>query len=116
MAEARITKSPTDITVITDIQRMQAALESLPAASHPLIQEMVDRRLLVKDIRDGQTMVEVALKKPIMMMTAVGSHAGGCEKIASVAMIDTVTMLPQTAIHLRVSSTRSSGPNVMTPH
>ena len=34
----------------------------LPAASHPLIQAMVEKRLLVKDTRDRQTVVEVALE------------------------------------------------------
>jgi WD40 repeat protein len=42
--------------------RRLARWEDLPAASHPLIQEMVDKRLLVKDTRDGQVVVEVALE------------------------------------------------------
>ena len=36
--------------------------DDLPAASHPLIQAMVEKRLLVKDTRDGQVVVEVALE------------------------------------------------------
>ena len=39
-----------------------ARWDDLPAASNSLIQAMVDKRLLVKDIRDGQTVVEVALE------------------------------------------------------
>ena len=42
--------------------RRLARWEDLPAASHPLIQAMVDKRLLVKDTRDGQAVVEVALE------------------------------------------------------
>ena len=42
--------------------RRLAAWDALPDASHPLIQAMVDKRLLVKDTRDGQTVVEVALE------------------------------------------------------
>jgi WD40 repeat protein len=42
--------------------RRRARWEDLPAASHPFIQQMVEKRLLVKDIRDGQTVVEVALE------------------------------------------------------
>ena len=42
--------------------RRLARWEDLPAASHPLIQAMVEKRLLVKDTRDGQTVVEVALE------------------------------------------------------
>ena len=42
--------------------RRLARWDDLPAASHPLIQAMVDKRLLVKDTRDGQTVVEVALE------------------------------------------------------
>jgi WD40 repeat protein len=42
--------------------RRLAGWDDLPAASHPLIQAMVEKRLLVKDIRDGQTVVEVALE------------------------------------------------------
>jgi WD40 repeat protein len=42
--------------------RRLARWEDLPAASHPLIQAMVEKRLLVKDTRDGQTLVEVALE------------------------------------------------------
>ncbi|MDH6247946.1 WD40 repeat protein, partial [Mycobacterium sp. OTB74] len=42
--------------------RRLARWDKLPAASHTLIQAMVDKRLLVKDTRDGQTVVEVALE------------------------------------------------------
>jgi WD40 repeat protein len=42
--------------------RRLARWEDLPAASHPLIQAMVEKRLLVKDTRDGQVVVEVALE------------------------------------------------------
>ena len=34
----------------------------MPAASHSLIDAIVEKRLLVKDTRDGQTVVEVALE------------------------------------------------------
>jgi WD40 repeat protein len=42
--------------------RRLARWDDLPAASYPLIQQMVEKRLLVKDTRDGQTVVEVALE------------------------------------------------------
>ena len=42
--------------------RRLARFDDLPAESRPLIQAMVDKRLLVKDIRDGHTVVEVALE------------------------------------------------------
>ena len=42
--------------------RRLARWDKLPAASHPLIQAMVEKRLLVKDTRDGQVVVEVALE------------------------------------------------------
>ena len=42
--------------------RRLARWDDLPAASHPLIQAMVEKRLLVKDTRGGQTVVEVALE------------------------------------------------------
>ena len=42
--------------------RRLARWEDLPTASHPLIQAMVEKRLLVKDTRDGQVVVEVALE------------------------------------------------------
>src|SRR6478735_5199693 len=42
--------------------RRLARWDDLPAASHPLIQAMVEKRLLVKDTRDGQSVVEVALE------------------------------------------------------
>jgi len=42
--------------------RRLARWDDLPAESRPLIQQMVDKRLLVKDTRDGQAVVEVALE------------------------------------------------------
>ncbi len=42
--------------------RRLARWDDLPAASHPLNQAMVEKRLLVKDTRDGQIVVEVALE------------------------------------------------------
>ncbi|MDH6247818.1 TIR domain-containing protein [Mycobacterium sp. OTB74] len=42
--------------------RRLARWDDLPAGSRPLIQRMVEKRLLVKDLRDGQTVVEVALE------------------------------------------------------
>ena len=42
--------------------RRLARWDDLPDASHPLIQAMVDKRLLVKDTRDGEVVVEVALE------------------------------------------------------
>jgi WD40 repeat protein len=42
--------------------RRLARWDDLPAASRPLIQAMVEKRLLVKDTRDGQVVVEVALE------------------------------------------------------
>ena len=42
--------------------RRLAHWDDLADASHPLIQLMVEKRLLVKDTRDGQTVVEVALE------------------------------------------------------
>ncbi|HTH86991.1 TIR domain-containing protein [Mycobacterium sp.] len=42
--------------------RRLARWDDLPVASRPLIQAMVEKRLLVKDTRDGQTVVEVALE------------------------------------------------------
>ena len=42
--------------------RRLARWDDLPAASRPLIQHMVEKRLLVKDTRDGQMVVEVALE------------------------------------------------------
>ena len=42
--------------------RRLARWDDLPAASHPLVQAMVEKRLLVKDTRDGETVVEVALE------------------------------------------------------
>ncbi len=42
--------------------RRLARYSDLPAASHPLIEAFVEKRLLVKSTRDGQTVVEVALE------------------------------------------------------
>jgi len=42
--------------------RRLARWGDLPAESRPLIQQMVDKRLLVKDARDGQAVVEVGLE------------------------------------------------------
>jgi conflict system STAND superfamily ATPase len=42
--------------------RRLARWDDLPAASHALIQAMVEKRLLVNDTRDGQVVVEVALE------------------------------------------------------
>ena len=42
--------------------RRLARWDDLPATSHPLIEAMVEKRLLVKDTRDGQTVIEVALE------------------------------------------------------
>jgi hypothetical protein len=42
--------------------RRLARYTELPAASHPLIAAFVEKRLLVKDTRDGQVVVEVALE------------------------------------------------------
>ena len=42
--------------------RRLARFDDLPAAGRPLIQAMVDKRLLVKDTRDGEVVVEVALE------------------------------------------------------
>lgn len=42
--------------------RRLARWSDLPAGSRPLIDALVEKRLLVKDIRDGQVVVEVALE------------------------------------------------------
>jgi WD40 repeat protein len=42
--------------------RRLARWDDLPAASHPLIQQMVEKRLMVKSARDGKVVVEVALE------------------------------------------------------
>ncbi len=42
--------------------RRLARWDDLPVASHPLIQALVEKRLLVKDTRDGEVVVEVALE------------------------------------------------------
>ena len=42
--------------------RRVARLNNLPEASHPLIQQFVEKRLLVKDQRGGEGVVEVALE------------------------------------------------------
>jgi hypothetical protein len=46
----------------TEPIRRLARWDDLPAASYPVIQAMVEKRLLVKFTRDGQTVVEVALE------------------------------------------------------
>ena len=51
--------------------RRLARWDDLPAASHPLIQAMVEKRLLVKDTRDGQTVVEVALESLLRQWDAL---------------------------------------------
>ena len=51
--------------------RRLARWDDLPAASHPLIQAMVDKRLLVKDTRDGQAVVEVALESLLRQWDAL---------------------------------------------
>ena len=40
--------------------RRVAALSELPSASRPLVQAMIDKRLLLSDLRDGEQVVEVA--------------------------------------------------------
>ena len=42
--------------------RRLARYNDLPAASHTLIEAFVEKRLLIKDTRDGQVVVEVALE------------------------------------------------------
>jgi WD40 repeat protein len=42
--------------------RRLARWADLPAASHPLVQQMVEKRLVVKDTRNGDVVVEVALE------------------------------------------------------
>ena len=51
--------------------RRLARWDDLPAASHPLIQAMVEKRLLVKDTRDGHTVVEVALESLLRQWDAL---------------------------------------------
>jgi WD40 repeat protein len=53
--------------------RRLARWGDLPAASRPLIQAMVDKRLLVKDTRDGQTVVEVALESLLRQWAELAS-------------------------------------------
>jgi hypothetical protein len=60
-------------------------------------------------------MVLETLKKPMHRMAPIGTHTGGCDASASTASIAMVTSVPPTAIHLRVSSTRSSGPKETMP-
>jgi len=55
-------------------------------------------------------MVLEALKKPMPTMAPIGTAIGGCDASASVARMEMITRLPLTAIHLRVSRRRSSGP------
>ena len=49
------------------------------------------------------------------MMAATGSQTGGCENSARVASRQMITSVPPIAIHLRVSSRRSSGPKASMP-
>src|SRR5262249_27456772 len=53
--------------------RRVANWDELPQESHQLIDEMVGGRLLIKDDRDGQTVVEVALES---LLRQWGSLAG----------------------------------------
>lgn len=53
--------------------RRVARYEELPPASHALIDAMVGRRLLVKDERNGQTVVEVALESLLRQWDALAS-------------------------------------------
>lgn len=53
--------------------RRVARYEELPPASRPLIDAMVGRRLLVKDERNGQTVVEVALESLLRQWDALAS-------------------------------------------
>ena len=53
--------------------RRLARWDDLPAASHPLIQAMVEKRLLVKDTRDGQVVVEVALESLLRQWDALAA-------------------------------------------
>jgi hypothetical protein len=55
--------------------RRLARWEDLPAASRPLLQEMVDKRLLVKDTRDGEVVVEVALESLLRQWRDVAGAA-----------------------------------------
>jgi len=48
--------------------RRLARWDKLPAASHPLIQAMVDKRLLVTDTRDDEVVVEGSAGKPAAPM------------------------------------------------
>jgi WD40 repeat protein len=52
--------------------RRLARWDDLPTASHPLIQAMVEKRLLVKSTRDGQTVIEVALESLLRQWDALG--------------------------------------------
>jgi hypothetical protein len=56
--------------------RRLARWGDLPAASHPLIQAMVEKRLLVKDTRDGQTVVEVALESLLRQWRELAAWLG----------------------------------------
>ena len=61
------------------------------------------------------TMVEDAAKNPMTRMAATGTHTGARETSASTAIVEMVASVPQTAIHLRVSRRRSSGPKMTMP-
>ena len=62
------------------------------------------------------TMVLEALRKPMATIAPTASHRGACPHSASVPRIVAIAEVPPKAIHLRVSSTRSSGPNTSMPH
>ena len=61
------------------------------------------------------TMVLEALKKPMPRMAPMGTQTGGWDASARVARMEMITRLPPMAIHLRVSSRRSSGPKASMP-
>jgi hypothetical protein len=56
--------------------RRLARWDDLPPASRPLIQAMVEKRLLVKDTRDGQTLVEVALESLLRQWRELAAWLG----------------------------------------
>ena len=53
--------------------RRVARLSDLPAPSRPLIEALVAKRLMVKDTRDGQAVVEVALESLLRQWDALAS-------------------------------------------
>ena len=60
--------------------------------------------------------VLAGLTKPIASIAPIASQAGGASTKASVASTEATATVPATAIHLRVSSTRSNGPITSIPH